>query len=64
MASAVGGFITAQILSFIGYVPNAVQSEYVLNGILIGAVLIPVVLMVFQLIMHMFYKLKDDLGNN
>ena len=64
MASAVGGFITAQILSFIGYVPNAVQSEYVLNGILISAVLIPVVLMVFQLIMHMFYKLKDDLGNN
>lgn len=60
MASAVGGFITAQILSFIGYVPNVAQSEYALNGILISAVLIPVALMIFQLIMQMFYKLKDD----
>lgn len=59
LASAVGGFFTAQVLNLIGYVPNVMQTEKVMNGILTGAVLIPVILMAIQLVLQLFYNIKD-----
>ena len=56
LASAIGGFLTAQMLSAIGYVPNIMQSESTLQGILVVSTLLPVVLMAFQLILPNDFK--------
>lgn len=56
LASAIGGFLTAQMLSAIGYVPNIMQSESTLQGILVVSTLLPVVLMAFQLILQMILR--------
>ena len=36
------------------------KSEVVPNGILIGAILIPVVLTLVQFMLHMFFRLSDE----
>ena len=40
----------------IGYVPNIMQSESTLQGILVVSTLLPVVLMAFQLILQMILR--------
>lgn len=59
LGAALGGFVTSLILSGIHYVPNAQQTPFTLNGMLIGAIVIPVVFMAVQLVLHLFYKIKD-----
>lgn len=59
LGSALGGSMTGFILNMIGYVPDVVQTESVLNGILIGAIVVPVIMTIGQLILHLFYGLTD-----
>ena len=48
------------VLEIIHYVPNVAQSAETLNGMLAGTIIFPVVLMGIHLVLHLFYKLKDD----
>lgn len=59
LGTAIGGFVISLILSGIHYVPNVSQAASTLNGLLVGAIIIPVVFMGVQLVLHLFYKLKD-----
>lgn len=60
LGSALGGFLVSMVLEIIHYVPNVAQSAETLNGMLIGTIIFPVVLMGIHLVLHLFYKLKDD----
>ena len=59
LGSALGGALVGFILNLIGYVPEAVQTIGVLNGIMTGAFLVPVIMTAIQLILHLFYGLTD-----
>ncbi|MCI8993981.1 MAG: hypothetical protein HFG80_14975 [Eubacterium sp.] len=59
LGSAMGGSMTGFILDMVGYVPGAAHTEKVLNGILAGAIIVPVIMTVGQLILHFFYGLTD-----
>lgn len=60
LGAALGGFVVSVILDAIRYVPNVEQTPATLNGMLVGAIIVPVVFMAAQFALHLFYKLKDD----
>ena len=60
LGSAAGGTLVGGILAFIKYEAGAdIQPAAVMNGILIGAVIIPSALTAVQLCLHLFYKFSD-----
>ena len=60
LGAALGGFLTSLVLDAIHYVPNVAQTPEALNGLLAGSVMIPVGFMAVHLVLHLFYKLRDD----
>lgn len=64
-ASAVAGLLIGLGLSFVGYVPNAVQTEAATNGITALMVGVPAVLSAIGYIIYKkYYKLNDEFYDN
>lgn len=64
-ASAVAGLLIGLGLSFVGYVPNVVQTEAALNGITALMVGVPAVLSAIGYIIYKkYYKLNDEFYDN
>lgn len=61
VGTAVGGAALGFILSFTGYVPNAVQSKEALNGILVCIAGIPIVVAVIGIWLMKYYVLDEKL---
>jgi Na+/melibiose symporter-like transporter len=57
LGSAIGAAITGLILSLSGYVPNVVQTEKALTGIMHLMVTLPLICYVICLALYYFYKL-------
>lgn len=54
--------MTGLILATTGYVPNAVQSSYTINGLRIVMTVVPVIFILISTIIYKrFYKLNGDL---
>ena len=47
------------LLDAIHYVPNVSQTPSVQNGMLVGAILVPVALTAVQFVLHLFFGLTD-----
>lgn len=60
LGSAIGGTLVGFLLDAIHYVPKASQSASVQNGMLLGAILVPVALTAIQFILHLFFGLTDE----
>lgn len=64
-ASAIAGFLVGLGLSFVGYVPNVVQTEAATNGITALMVGVPAVLSAIGYIIYKkYYKLNDEFYDN
>lgn len=64
-ASAVAGLLIGLGLSFVGYVPNVVQTEAAINGITALMVGVPAVLSAIGYIIYKkYYKLNDEFYDN
>lgn len=61
LGSALGGSLVGVILSIIKFEANAVQNGAVLNGMLIGGIIVPVLLVLVQLGLQLFYGLTDEM---
>ena len=62
ISTAFGGLLTGLILATTGYVPNAVQSSYTINGLRIVMTVVPVIFILISTIIYKrFYKLNGDL---
>lgn len=64
-ASAVAGLLIGLGLSFVGYIPNVVQTEAAINGITALMVGVPAVLSAIGYIIYKkYYKLNDEFYDN
>lgn len=64
LSQALAGFIPGLTLAFVGYVPNAVQTETALNGIRVLMFVYPAILaLITAFVMHRFYNLNDKRYN-
>lgn len=63
VASAIGGAVGAYALGVIGYIPNAVQSEFTLNGIHLAFTIVPGILALIALIPLYKYDLTEEKYN-
>lgn len=62
ISTAFGGLLTGVILSITGYVPNAVQSTFTINGLRVVMTVVPVIFILISIIVYKrFYKLNGDL---
>lgn len=59
LGSAIGGTLVGFLLDAIHYVPNVSQTPSVQNGMLMGAILVPVALTAVQFVLHLFFGLTD-----
>lgn len=59
LGSAIGGTLVGFLLDAIHYVPNVSQTPSVQNGMLVGAILVPVALTAVQFVLHLFFGLTD-----
>ena len=59
LGSAIGGTLVGFLLDAIHYVPNVSQTPSVQNGMLVGAILVPVALTAMQFVLHLFFGLTD-----
>lgn len=60
LGSAIGGTLVGFLLDAIHYVPNVSQTPSVQNGMLLGAILVPVALTAVQFVLHLFFGLTDE----
>ncbi len=61
VGTAIGGAALGLILSFTGYIPNAVQTQEALNGILVCIAGIPIVVAIIGIVLMKFYELDEKL---
>ena len=59
---SLGGALSAWVIDYFGYVPNAVQTERALLGIRLGASVYPAVAMAFGLVCLGCYKIGKNLN--
>lgn len=60
LGGAVGGKVTAIILNWSNFVPNAIQTVDAKNGIFFGTFMIPVIIVVGQVVLQLFFGLSDE----
>ncbi len=64
-AGAAGGFVVGVGLSFVGYIPNAVQSSETIAGLEFMMIGLPALLMIASIVVYRkFYRLHDGFDKN